>query len=215
MGSRGVISLVFDDGYQSVLDDVVPVLDMRQMPGVFAIPLTDQVTIDGQPIASYKAWRNISGRHEIAAHSVTHCNLTQLSPGNLERELSHAAEALGASTLVYPGGAHTDDVVAQAMQYYKAARTVQSGFESLPPTDPMRLKTFNYSKRNWSLLKANLRVVWAWLTNAWLIETYHLVTDEPTAYEHAISLLDFQRHIAFIKRFPVSVRTIESVVSGQ
>ena len=173
MGTRGTITLVFDDGYQAVYDDVVPLLEGAQLPGVFAIPLTAPAGKATPPTASAAAWRPLADRgHELAAHSVSHTDLTQLADHELDRELREPAETLGATTLVYPGGAFDDRVVRTAKRYYEAARTTTWGFETVPPHDSMRLKTVNYSKRNWSLLKANARVLWAWLTGAWLIETF-------------------------------------------
>ena len=213
--SRGALTFVFDDGYREVLEHVVPALDERNMPGVFAVPLR----FNNQPAAqaaSWEEWVNTlsSTRHELAAHSVTHTDLTRLPADKLDYELRMPTEQLDAKTLVYPGGAYDERVLSAAAAYYTTARTTDWGFESIPPHEPLQLKTVNYSTRNWSLWKANLRVLWVWLTGAWLIETYHLVTNEPSDYEFTVPLHDFRKHLSFVKRLGISVRTISNVVSS-
>ncbi len=222
---RGVITFVFDDGYEAVFKHVVPLLNERKLPGVFAIPLeTDElVKTTGQRFVPWQQWLPLrEGGHEIAAHGITHSDLTTLSSEQLQQELQRPAEALGATTLVYPGGAH-DERVAKAVQtQYQAARTVQHGFESLSPQHPWQLKTIDYTQRNWSLLKANLRVAWAWLTNSWLIETYHLVyptldgVDSPeSTLHHSVPFAEFARHVAFIQKMPIAVKTIHAHISDR
>ena len=212
--SRGAITFVFDDGYREVLEHVVPVLDKHDMPGVFAVPLR----FNDEPAAEVASWENWSAKlqnsgHELAAHSATHADLTRLPADKLDYELRMPAEQLGAETLVYPGGAYDARVLSAATAYYAAARTTEWGFEALPPREPLQLRTVNYSRRNWSLWKANLRVFWAWLTNAWLIETYHLVTNEPSDYEFTVPLDDFKKHLAFVTRLGISVKAIKAVCS--
>lgn len=203
--NKGVITFVFDDGYQHIFDEVVPLLDRYQLPGVFAIPLNTP---------NWQQWLALSARgHEIAAHSVTHENLTQLSDQQLADELNQPAQALGATTLVYPGGAYDDRVMKVAAKYYTAARTVQRGFETVPPRERYQLKTFNWTRRNFSLWKANALAMWASLTNTWLIETYHIVSDQPTDETHAVSQAAFARHLAFVSHLPLAVRTIRESIS--
>lgn len=213
--ARGTLTFVFDDGYRAVLEQVVPLLDEHSVPGVFAIPFDFVAEPPPAPVGYYKEWRSaLEGTsHELAAHSATHVDLTQLEAVQLGYELIMPAERLGATTLVYPGGASNQQVVSAATRYYTAARTTEWGFNSVPPADPYALKTTNYSKRNWSLWQANLRVLWAWLTGRWLIETYHLITDEPSQYEFTVPLKDFKKHVAFIKRLGIPVKTIREVVA--
>lgn len=202
---RGLVTLVFDDGYEAIFQHVVPLLNQLKMPGVFAIPLNAPYP--------WQRWLTIRERgHEIAGHSMTHRDFTTLTPEELERELLEPAQQLGAKTLVYPGGAHNDEVIRAARNYYTAARTVRRGFESLPPSDPFRLKTINWSKRNFSLTKANLFVFWAWLSNTWLIETYHQIDDHQRDMLHTVSMRDFSEHVKFIKRLPIAVKTIYDVI---
>lgn len=215
MNKRGTISLVFDDGYTHILKDVVPLLNKYGMKGVFAIPLEGKILAEqtGFPTAPPEQWQAIKAQgHELAAHGVSHTALPKLSAAELERKLSHCQQALGATTLVYPGGAHNDAVVAAAKKHFRAARTVIHGMETIPPQDPMRLKTYNFTKRNFSLWKANVLATYAYLTNSWLIETYHMIADKENS-QYAISPTDFAKHIRFLSRLPVNIRTIRDVIT--
>lgn len=214
MSTRGTISLVFDDGYQKVFENVLPILNKHNIPGVFAIPLNGEglEKNEQRKIKPWEEWLPIKEQgHEIAAHSVNHVNLTTLEAAELEQELHQPIEKLGASTIIYPGGALDDAVVEAASKMYKAGRTVHYGFEKIPPKEPMYLKSYNFSRNNFSIFKANRLALWAWLTNSWLIETYHMVDDHDRAMVHTVKTKEFASHVKFLKSLPVAVRTIEDV----
>jgi len=214
MQPRGLISFVFDDGYERVFQNAVPALEKHRFPGVFAVAIEGQrlEKTEQRSVRAWESWKQLTARgHEIASHTVTHPNLTKLSPAQLEQELRQSHELLDASTLVYPGGAVNDDVVAVAKRYYTAARTVQRGFASIPPTDPFRLHSYNFSRNNFSVGKANLLALWACVTNQWLIETYHMIDDAETGMVHSVRTTDFARHLDFVARLPIAVKTIRDV----
>lgn len=215
LSKRGIVTLVFDDGYREILENIVPKLKARQLHGVFAIVLDDKAIRDQEalPIATADEWLPLANQgHEIAAHTVTHRNLTSLSDEELDFELREPRAKLSAHTLVYPGGGFDDRVIAVVQKYYQAARTVRRGFEQLPPLDPWRLKTMNYSRRNFSLFKANLFAAWAYLNNLWLIETYHMV-GLSTDKTHDVSGSDFERHLDWLTHLPLVNLTIKETLA--
>ncbi len=212
---RGVITLVFDDGYEAVYQHVLPLLNELHLPAVFALPL-DTAAFQfktTEPVRPWQNWLSIQkAGHEIAAHGTTHTDLRQLTPAVLEQELKQPHYTLQASTLVYPGGALNETVREQTKKHYEAARTTQYGFEKLPPHDPWTLKTVDYTKDNFSLIRANARVLWAWLTNSWLVETYHLVDKKPSNMHHSVHFTDFERHLRFIQKVSIPVKTINETI---
>ncbi|MEK7557320.1 MAG: polysaccharide deacetylase family protein, partial [Patescibacteria group bacterium] len=205
-----------DDGYAHIFENIVPLLQQHKVPATFAIPLShDNLPAStGLPFTGWPHWLSLSSPTvEIAAHAVHHTDLTHLSLAELETELREPAAKLQATTIVYPGGAVNDAVQTAAQQYYQAGRTTHHGFETLSPHNPLRLRTFNFTRHNFSPFKANILALWAYLTNSWLIETYHIVSDEPTDLKYAVSQKDFQQHIRFLTHLPVAVRTIRDVIS--
>ncbi len=215
MNPRGALTLVFDDGYQAVYEEVLPLLAQYNVRAVFAVPLNpDGGTIAGQDIAPVSAWQHAatSYDHELSAHGISHTSFLGLSPEKLAEELSRPHTTLPATTVVYPGGAHNDDVVAQARRYYKAGRTVIRGLESLPPQDPMRLRTINFSKRNFSVARANIHALRAHVQNKWLIETYHMVSKHPSSLTHSALISDLEAHLDFITSIPIRIGTIQDIL---
>lgn len=208
---RGVISLVFDDGYRHILNEVVPLLQRYRLPAVFALALNGEniAASEGMPVAPWTAWLPLKELGcELAAHSVSHADLTTLSPSQLDHELAAPAAALSATTLVYPGGAYNEAVRRAAAKYYSAARTCDHGLEHTRPRDPLALKTVNFTRRNFSVLRANLWALSACGANRWLIETYHHVAERELPTPYYIKLADFEQHLKFITRLPVQVTTI-------
>jgi peptidoglycan/xylan/chitin deacetylase (PgdA/CDA1 family) len=218
MKPRGVITFVFDDGYERVYQNAVPLLDKYGLKGVFALPLDGKKLErnEHRSVRPWQEWLGIRERgHEIASHSVNHINLTQLEPSALEHELKHSKETLNATTLVYPGGGFNPGVAQASTKYYRAARTVVRGFETLPPKNPYQLKSFNWRRGNFTVWKANLLAVWAHITNTWLIETFHMVDDNDTQMVHTVRTRDLDKHLAFVARLPVKVQTIHEVISNK
>lgn len=216
MKPRGCVSLVFDDGYTHIYEHIIPLLQKYKLPATFAIPLNHDSlqTSTGLSFTPWREWIKLSSPTiEIAAHAVHHTDLTHLSAADLEAELRAPVDKLNATTIVYPGGAVNEAVETAARRYYQAGRTTRRGFETVPPPNPLRLPTVNFTRHNFSAFKANMFALWAHLTNSWLIETYHIVSDEPTALKYAISQKDFEHHIQFLTRLPITARTIRDVIS--
>ena len=212
---RGAITLVFDDGYTTVYQNVVPLLTQYNMPAVFAVALEHAAVerSENRPVTPWPAWLELQRQgHEIAAHSVSHRDLTHLSAAELADELRQPAHQLGAHTLVYPGGAYNRAVASEAARYYRAARSVKKGFENKQPAKPMELKTYNFTRHNFSPRRANARAFWAYFTDRWLIETYHLVDDNETEKKHAVRLTDFAAHLRFLAKVPLEVVTIQQMI---
>lgn len=216
MFKRGYLSIVFDDGYEAVYRNAIPILRRYHLPAVIALPINGEklAKTEQRAVRPWSKWLSlIPEGFEIASHSVSHPNLTRLSHADLLFELTESAQKLQAVTLVYPGGAVNDTVASVAAQIYQAGRTVHYGFEAVPPREPMRLRSYNFSRRNFSVLKANLLVIWAWLTNSWLIETYHLIDEQDQTTVHNVKTSDFAKHISFLSRLPIQVKTIKDIIS--
>ncbi len=217
MRNRGTITLVFDDGYQAIYDAIIPLLKKYNVRAVFAIPIhPPQNSIEGEKLAPLADWQHAAklDGHELAAHSLTHTNLTELADKALIKELQEPSKILSATTLIYPGGAYNDRVVKQSSKYYTAARGVTRGFETIPPRDSMRLKTINFSKRNFSPARANTHALKAFIGDLWLIETYHMVSKKLSPLSHSVLLDEFEAHLDFITSIPIQIKTISDIISS-
>ncbi len=218
---RGVITLVFDDGYENVFAHVLPLLQRFGIRAVFAIPvhstaLTEGATSAPVPLERWKTACAENG-HELAAHSVTHRPLPTLPDDELASELRQSRAATRATTFVYPGGAHDRRVVIATRSLFAAARTVQRGFERIPPRDAGRLSTFVATAKNFSVWKWNLRALGGVLMDRWLIETYHDVEpsipgEEGARDAHIVPLHALEAHIRFLSKLPVRIATIRDII---
>ncbi len=216
MNTRGAITLVFDDGYKDVYDEVIPLLAYYGVQAVFAVPLSPvSGKIEHEEIETVNNWKIIAKKygHEIAAHGMSHRSFASLSHHELEEELAKSAQELQATTLVYPGGAYNEHIVREAQKHYTAARTVKFGLEQLPPEKPFELKTINYTKNNFSRMKANSYSLLAWIQNKWLIETFHMVRKDKSSMKHTVSLSDLDAHLDFITSLPIRIATTREIVS--
>ncbi len=215
--TRGALTLVFDDGYTEVADHVVPLLQKHGIRAVFAIPVeTDAVArTENATVLPLHQWKNLCTRdgHELAAHGLTHRALTSVSNEELNRELRGAREATGATTLIYPGGAHDERVRSATKRYFRAARTTTWGVESLPPHNPFALRTLNATQKNFRWWKYWPREFQGLLTGGWIIETFHRVTERPT-HSHDVSLHDFAWHLSWIVRLPLRIVTIRDIIDA-
>lgn len=213
--TRGALTLVFDDGYQEVYEQVLPLLRRFGIKAVFAIPVETKVVEASEhaTLASFDEWRRACATegHELAAHGVTHRALTTLNEVELAQELRQSQEKTGATTLVYPGGAVDDRVRTAASQIFRAARTTRWGTEDLPPEDPFLLSTLNATGQNFHWWKFRPRELSMLLTGGWVIETFHRVTKHPRAL-HDVSLHDFEKHLQWLRRLSLRITTICDIV---
>lgn len=213
---RGTLTLVFDDGYTEVYEQVLPLLRKHGLRAVFAIPVrTDTVMRKkNTPMTALAEWKDACLRegHELAAHGVTHRPLTELPDDELADELRQARDLTGATTLVYPGGTFDKRVQRAAARYFAAARSVRWGVETLPPRDPFALQTLNATRRNFRWAKYRPREIFALMTRGWIIETFHRITDDP-AVTHGVTLRDFTRHLRWLSILPLRVATIRDIIS--
>jgi|GEM_PF-2021398 len=216
MRTRGAISFVFDDGYSEIMSEALPLLEKYGFRATIAVPVeTEKVAnIEQATIPSLASWRQYcqTHSHELAAHGVNHFALSTLSDEAVENELRESKNQTGATTLIYPGGAFDERINKIAEKYFKAARTTQRGWNTLPPNNFFALNTFNATVKNFSAWKWNLWAFNAWLNNSWLIETYHHVNRD--RFSHSVKLVELEAHLKFIRHLPVQFATIAEVVSS-
>ncbi len=141
--AKGAFSLSFDDGYQSHIDHLQPLLAKYKIPASFYLITSVLAEKDKKAQASYTKWQSALNlaldSHEVASHTLRHANLTEIPLGSLE-EVGSAIEELEFSrdlisgrlekpvlTLAYPYGATNPMVQQVAEGLYIGARGV-SGF---------------------------------------------------------------------------------------
>jgi peptidoglycan/xylan/chitin deacetylase (PgdA/CDA1 family) len=183
---RGLISVTFDDGWASQHENALPVLDKYGIPATMYIISS---AINDQPeYMTQKQIQDFADRgHEIASHTVTHPHLRELSPGQLNAELTESQATLrllfgpsAATSFASPYAEYNDATLAAIRQVYANHRaydddgTDSSGFNTRTSYNPYNLKvkfvestTTTATVQGWiDTAKAN---------NVWLILSYHEV----------------------------------------
>ena len=119
----GAVTVGFDDGYLTQINNAVPLLNARGLKATFFI-----ITSDNE--GSWDQWRQVAAQgHEIASHTVTHPDLTSLSDSDLRYELSESQRVINQNipsrrciTLAYPGNVNNPHVQAVTSEYYISGR---------------------------------------------------------------------------------------------
>ncbi len=126
------VMLTFDDGYIDQYRNAFPLLKKYDARGVFFV-------ISSKPDAdpAYATWEQIKemseNGQEIASHTVSHSDLTNLSAEKINGELAASKEAIEnhigkpAISLCYPSGKYDNLIIEIAKEHYLFARTTERG----------------------------------------------------------------------------------------
>lgn len=212
---RGVVSITFDDGWASQAEHAVPAMAERGFVGsIYVIPY---LTEDPRYLGRERLRALAAAGWEIGGHY--HPSLE----GRVDPELSGILDQVRAftgdvgtgppATFAYPEGYVDGATVAPAVaRRFAAGRTIVEGLETLPPRDPMRLRTLTI------LPTLDLEVLDGYLARAarersWLILVIHKLVSEP-AHPTEITPERFERVLDRVAASGLSVRTVAEVIDG-
>jgi peptidoglycan/xylan/chitin deacetylase (PgdA/CDA1 family) len=138
------VVITFDDGYPSHAKVARPVLASHKWPGVLFLELNNV----GNPETAFTSKhvkQLIAAGWEIDSHTITHPDLTNVGPAQLETELVGSRAKIKkmfgqpADFFCYPAGKYDDTVVAAVKDAgYKGATTVDEGIGK--KSEPFTLK---------------------------------------------------------------------------
>lgn len=174
----GLVTFWFDDAWLTQFTVAYPLLAKYQIPGALSVA-TQMVGLE-----KYMSWAQIKRLQaegwEIVSHSHSHnCSPEMLTEAKIEDELLGSKKELEANGLlvesfVTPCGIEAPLLEASAQKYYLSLRTSGPGLNSLPISEPYRLKVRVLHP------DTQLAEVVAWLEEArdqraWLILVFHQV----------------------------------------
>jgi peptidoglycan/xylan/chitin deacetylase (PgdA/CDA1 family) len=168
---RSVV-VTIDDGYLSVYEQALPVLASLGMTATVFLP-TDFIGLsatqarlrlgesDRERMNRYHIEKIAQAGFEIAAHSMSHPDLTRLPPNQLEREIALSGQFLEkhfqcpVRSFAYPYGHCDKGVRNKAADHYDYACTTELGHNAAGQ-DPLLLKRLDayYLKREWRFIRA-------------------------------------------------------------
>ncbi len=140
---KGFVSITFDDGYQSNFI-AAKVMKERSLPGTaYLIPETlgKKGYLSEEEVAKMRSWG-----WSLSTHLKT--PVTEIK--NLEKTIALAKKTIGslgsppmANHFALPLGKYNSSSLAMLKKHFSSIRLAGGGYETLPLTDPSRLKTIN------------------------------------------------------------------------
>jgi len=163
------VALTFDDGLASVVEEALPVLARRNLVGAVFL-VTGYLGGDNQwpgqgkdaPRLPMMGWEELEALAEagweVGSHTVSHADLTELSPDRVDAELGEARATIQARlgldpvALAYPYGRADDAVRAQAAAHHRWGLSTRLSHLDPAVDDPLYLPRLDsyYLRESWT-----------------------------------------------------------------
>jgi peptidoglycan/xylan/chitin deacetylase (PgdA/CDA1 family) len=212
---RALVSLTFDDGAEANIDTVLPLVDSLGLKTTHCYA-TEYVEGDAIQISRVQAFYNAG--HEICSHTVSHPDLTKVTPQELQYQLVHSKEVLetviGSSVpnFAAPFGAYNEAVNNTIKTIYASHRTVDEGYNAKNNFDKYRLKVQNM-KPTTTLAEFKEWVNKAMADKTWLILVYHDVnTEQVGVTPYGTYTPDFTEQMNWLASTGVTVKTFQGAL---
>lgn len=191
--SAGVVSINFDDGYESAYEIGLPIVEHAGFKTTQFI-ITKLVGTPGYVTTGQILAMQNSG-HEIGDHTRTHPNLTALTPARQKDEIVGAQKDLisigvAPTSFAFPFGAHNDStqsILADAG--FSAARTTNKGVND-ENSDPLLLNCWVIAPEGVTtdINQITQAIDDAQANGKWLILLFHRVdeTGNPISVPHTL-----------------------------
>lgn len=186
-----MVSITFDDGWQSVYDRALPLLNKHDFRSTQYVNASSIETPNFMTAAEVQQMHQAG--HEIAAHSYEHVDLTSIAADRLDGELRKSEEALaaaglGTDDLAPPYGRSDRQVDWYASKYFNIVRGTDDGINTRQNLEPHDLKVLYVTDETTPDTLAEALAETSRM-NGWLIIVYHqIATPESTGtQEHTIA----------------------------
>ena len=181
-----MVTLAFDDSYDTCFSVVMPELEERGMKGTF-YSLATRIA-NGGWLTTPDLQEIAANGHEIASHTMSHPNLTTLNDDDLIWELEESKlwleEVTGQEVVSFapPMGYTNDRVLKAVREYYDNSRGGYPG-TNISGDDSYLLKSYEVSSRD-SVSSVIAKIDRAIENDEWLILFWHRFTDKPTGWTY-------------------------------
>lgn len=217
--NRPLITIAFDDGWETQYTNGKAVLDKYGLPATFYIitgNVGDNLFMTTTMIQTLK-----DGGNEIASHTVTHPHLPNLTVAQIDQELGNAQTQLRtwfgtpgvAENFATPYGDYNSTVMTEIKRYYRSHRSVEEGYNSKGTFDAYDIKSYLITNTT-TLADVNGWIQHAKDTNTWLVLTYHVVDNAATSADpvYMVTPSDLDAQLNAVKQSGVTVKTISGAL---
>ena len=208
---RGMVSVTFDDGWRSVYNDALPLMEKYDVVSTQYLASGLLGSLD-EYMTPRMAFKFKHAGHEIGSHTVDHADLTKLNDKDLSGQLVTSHKGLdkcfeNVTSFAPPYGASDARTIAAVKQTYATSRSTEAGFNSPDSLNPYRLKVQNIRRDTPPAQVA------AWLRTAaenkvWLVLVYHQVSD--STGEFSRKLVDFETDMLLLKQSDLEILTMHN-----
>jgi len=208
-----LITVSFDDGWSSVHTAAKPILDELK------IKTTQSIIADSfrSLLSGYMNLGEVKQfekeGHEIASHSVRHCNLARLSNENLEYDIKASKLLLESEFgsirgLAYPYGSYNQHVEDVAKTEYDYIRTTMTGYNGLL-MDRHELRSITINPEM-TMDEFRSMIDLAIKNHLWVNIIYHKVGEAPDVY--GITPAALREQLTYLKTKSVRIVTTSHAV---
>jgi peptidoglycan/xylan/chitin deacetylase (PgdA/CDA1 family) len=210
---RGLVSVTFDDGWQSIYQNALPILEQNNIKSTQYIVTGFIGTPGYMSLAEVREF--YSKGHQVASHTVNHYDLTTLSRKKLITELAQSKLYLEryvggiVTDIAAPYGAYNAATTTQIKKYYRSQRTSDVGFNTKTNFNQYQLRS-QYLTPDTSIEQFRLWLTTARTEKSWLILMYHNVDYSGSAYSVTPEVLATQ--LAEIRESGLTVKTVNQAL---
>jgi peptidoglycan/xylan/chitin deacetylase (PgdA/CDA1 family) len=188
---KPLVSITFDDGWQSMYDRALPLLNQHGFRTTQYVNPSSIETPNFMTAAEVQQLHDAG--HEIAAHSYEHVDLTSIGTDRLDEQLRKSEEALAAAGLATddlapPYGRSDAQVDWYASKYFNIMRGTDDGLNTRQNLNPHDLKVL-YVTDETTPEKLAEALAETSRANGWLILVYHQIATPANTgtQEHTIA----------------------------
>ena len=224
ISNHGLVSIDFDDGYQSMYDNGLPILDAAGLKSTQYI-ITQKVGTD-EYVTLDEVLQMYNNGHEIGAHTRTHPSLTTLTQAQMTDEVAGSkldliSWGITPTTFAYPYGAYNATVEAVVQSAgFRGARDSDLGYNSSGvglsfggPLDHTTQPLVLWSEAaemdmNTTLANITSEIDYAVANNLWLVILFHRVDEtDPCCASISVSHELVQGTVDYLVQHQVPVVT--------
>ncbi|MGY1762707.1 polysaccharide deacetylase family protein [Geodermatophilus sp. SYSU D00779] len=174
---RPLVSITFDDGWQSAYSRAVPRLEQYGYAGTFYVNPATIETPDFMTAAELEALDREG--HDVALHGYEHVDLTAISARRIDEQLRRGQESLAQAGLptehlATPHGRSDAQVEWYARKYVQTLRGTETGINTRQNLDPYDLKVL-YLDKETTPEALSEALAETQRSHGWLILVYHQI----------------------------------------